>query len=386
MITQPEVRKDQPEVPFLDLYSHHSEIETELVEAFRDCVKKSAFVGGVAVASFEQEFAAFTTTQHAVGVSSGTDAIRFALSAAGIGPGDIVITVPNSFVATTEAISQVGARIRFVDIDPKTSLMDVNQLTDFVRKNSMGVDRPKAIIPVHLYGQCVDMDPVMKLAEEYGLKVIEDACQAHGATYKGRKAGSIGHAGTFSFYPGKNLGALGEGGAVTTNDKELADKVRLLRDHGQKVKYFHAVEGFNGRLHAIQAAFLRIKLPYLDGWNARRRNVANHYREYLSQVDWIDLVDVPDYNVPVYHLFVVHTDYQQRLFQHMKNQGINCAFHYPVPLHMQECYRHLGYKPSDFPNAEKLGRRLLSLPMFPALALADVQRISEALLSFDRST
>jgi len=373
-------------VPFLDLTGVHAELEEELVTVFRRALRTSGFVGGPEVEQFENEFARFCDVDHCVGVSSGTDALRFALVAAGVEPGEVVVTVPNTFIATAEAISQAGALPRFVDIEERTYNMDVERLADYLGTrcipeggNGRPVDKEtgkvvKAIVPVHLYGQTAEMDPILELAERHNLTVIEDACQAHGAEYfskkenRWRRAGSMGRAAAFSFYPGKNLGACGEGGAVTTNDPELAQKIRMLRDHGQAKKYYHEMEGYNGRLDAIQAGFLRIKLKHLSEWNGKRRQAAGRYRELLG-TDSHEVIQPyePDWTRAVYHLFVVRVAQREEMMQHLALAGVGTSIHYPIPLHLQNAYQHLGYRPGDFPVAEKVASEILSLPMFPGL-------------------
>ncbi|MGA8185682.1 MAG: DegT/DnrJ/EryC1/StrS family aminotransferase [Terriglobia bacterium] len=386
-------------VPFLDLNGLHAEIEEDLVAVFRRALKTAGFVGGPEVEQFEKEFAEFCDVDHCVGVNSGTDALRFALIAAGVGSGDAVVTVPNTFIATTEAISQAGAVPRFVDVDPRTYNMDAGRLEDYLA-NKCFVERTggrlfdlatgnvvKAIVPVHLYGQPVDMDPVLELAERYHLAVIEDACQAHGAQYFSRKmkqwrrAGSMGLAAAFSFYPGKNLGACGEGGAVTTNDPEVARKVRMLRDHGQPKKYYHDVEGYNGRLDSIQAGILRIKLRLLAGWNEKRREAAIRYRELLGDQAVI-LPREPEWANAVYHLFVVRTEDRSEAMEFLSEGGVGSGIHYPIPLHLQKAYSHLGYQAGDFPVAEKAAAEIVSLPMFPGITSEQQQIVAARLLEF----
>ena len=383
-------------VPFLDLTGLHAEIEEELVAVFRRAVRTAGFVGGPEVEQFEKEFAEFCDVDHSVGVNSGTDALRFALIAAGVGSGDAVVTVPSTFIATTEAISQAGAVPRFVDVDSRTYNMDAGRLEDYLA-NQCVVDSAsgrlldlatghvvKAIVPVHLYGQPVDMDPILALAERYHLVVIEDACQAHGAQYFSRKmkkwrmAGSMGLAAAFSFYPGKNLGACGEGGAVTTNDPEVARKVRMLRDHGQLKKYYHDVEGYNGRLDAIQAGILRIKLRSLAEWNEKRREAAARYRELLAGQPVI-LPHEPEWAHAIYHLFVVRMESRGEAMDFLAEAGIGTGIHYPIPLHLQKAYSHLGYKAGDFPVAEKGAEEIVSLPMFPGIT-SEQQRFVAARL------
>jgi len=386
-------------VPFLDLTGLHAKLEEELVAVFRQALKTSGFVGGSEVEEFEKEFARFCDADYCVGVSSGTDALRFALMAAGVAPGDVVVTVPNTFIATTEAISQAGALPRFVDIDENTYNMDAARLADYLENkcipeggNGRPVDKEtgkvvKAVVPVHLYGQSADMDPIFELAERHSLTVVEDACQAHGAEYfsnrenQWTKAGSMGKAAAFSFYPGKNLGACGEGGAVTTNDAELSRKVRMLRDHGQAKKYYHEMEGYNGRLDAIQAGFLRIKLRHLPEWNEKRRQAAGRYRELCGTDEHAVILPYePDWTRAIYHLFVVRVAHREEIMQYLSLAGVGTGIHYPIPLHLQKAYQHLGYRPGDFPVAEKVAPEILSLPMFPGLT-SDQQNIVIAQLS-----
>ena len=353
-------------IPFLDLVTPHIELEEELIAVVRKALRSAHFIGGEEVESFEKEFAAFCGADHAIGVSSGTDALRFALIAAGIVKGDTVVTVPNTFIATTEAISQAGADIAFVDIDERTYNMDPAKLKAFLETHK-GV---KAVVPVHLYGQMCDMDAILDLAEKYKLTVIEDSCQAHGAEYFSKKrnawfkAGSIGHAAGFSFYPGKNLGACGEGGAVTTNDPEIAKKVRMLRDHGQAKKYYHDFEGYNGRLDAIQAGMLRVKLRHLTDWNSKRREAAKRYSELLFDLSGITLPFEPTWSKAVYHLYVIRTARREELQKRLNEAGIGTGLHYPVPLHLQNAY---ASKPGKYPVTEKIADEILSLPMFPQL-------------------
>jgi dTDP-4-amino-4,6-dideoxygalactose transaminase len=306
-------------------------------------------------------------------VGNGTDALWFALLALGIGPGDEVITAPNTFIATAEAISFCGATPVFADVDPRTYTMDPARLEAAI------TPKTKAVIPVHLFGQPADMDPILETACRHGLWVVEDACQAHGALYKGRKAGSMGAAGCFSFYPGKNLGAFGEGGAVVTNDEALADRVRRLRDHGQAKKYYHSAIGWNGRLDGIQAAVLQVKLKYLDAGNDARRAHADRYRERLAGVGQVVLPVEADAARHVYHIFAVQVDDRDRVLQAMGDRGIGCGIHYPVPVHLQEAYAHLGLAAGSFPVAERAASRFLSLPMFPELTAGQVDDVAAAL-------
>jgi dTDP-4-amino-4,6-dideoxygalactose transaminase len=388
-------------VPFLDLTGLHAQIEEELVAVFRRALKTSGFVGGPEVEQFENEFAQFCDVHHCVGVNSGTDALRFALIGAGVGPGDAVVTVPNTFAATTEAISQAGALPRFVDVDPETYNMDADQLDAYLA-NKCFVDRAngrvfdhetgkvvKAIVPVHLYGQPADMDPILALAENYNLAVIEDACQAHGAQYfsrqmnQWRRAGSMGFAAAFSFYPGKNLGACGEGGAVTTNDPDLARKVRMLREHGQPRKYYHDFEGYNGRLDAVQAGILRVKLRFLSQWNEKRRQAASRYREILgADGQGVVMPYEPEWANAIYHLFVVRVSNRAEMMDLLSEAGVGTGIHYPIPLHLQKAYSHLEYQAGDFPVAEETAKEILSLPMFPGITNEQQQVVAAGLQEF----
>ena len=388
-------------IPFLDLVTLHEELKEELLNVLRRALESAAFIGGPMVEEFERDFAAFCMTQHCVGVGSGTDALRFALIAAGIGPGHVVLTVPNTFIATTEAISQSGARPDFIDIDERTYNMDPHRLAEYLetecvidvncgemihRKLGMPV---KAIVPVHLYGQPADMDPILNLAQRYRLVVIEDACQAHGAEYFSkrdncwRKAGSMGRAAAFSFYPGKNLGACGEAGAVTTNDAELARKIHMLRDHGQTRKYYHEVEGYNGRLDAIQAGMLTVKLKYLPQWLADRREAAARYRKLFAETGMDELSPFePGWAKAVYHLYVVRVPDRESFMRHLAEAGIATAIHYPVALHLQNAYARGGYQAGDFPVAEKTAAEIVSLPMFPQLTGEQQARVVAGVMDF----
>ncbi len=383
-------------IPFLDLVSPHLEMEEELVTVFRAVLRSAAFIGGRAVQDFEDAFAEYCGVNHCVGVGSGTDALRFALMASGVSPGEGVLTVANTFIATTEAISQAGAQPEFIDIDEQTYNLDPEKLREYLttkcdldrltgRPVSRRTGRPiSAVVPVHLYGQPADMDPILKLADAYNLIVVEDACQAHGAEYFSRKnkrwekAGSIGKAAAFSFYPGKNLGACGEAGAVTTNDAELAQRIRMLRDHGQAEKYYHDMEGYNGRLDSIQAGILGLKLDHLSEWNSQRRNRAKTYGELLSGVDGLVLPFEPLWAQPIYHLYVLRVQDRQGLQSDLKAVGIGTGIHYPIPLHLQKAYRTLGYSKGDLPVTEKIASEILSLPMYPQLTAVQQESIVEA--------
>jgi len=363
-------------IPFLDLKAQYKEIESEVIPIVTRAMADGMFIGGSQVSGFEEEFAEFCDCNYCIGVGSGTDALRFALLAAGVGSGDVVVTVPNTFIATTEAISQVGATPVFVDIDPHTYNMDPQKLEQLLKeryaqttKAASQLHNPpvKAVLPVHLYGQPADMDPILEIAHHYDLVVIEDACQAHGATYKNRKVGSMGKAGCFSFYPGKNLGAFGEAGAVVTRDEGVAQKVRMLRDHGQARKYFHDFEGYNGRLDAIQAAVLRVKLNRLQDWNRSRRDHAALYKQLLQHIPGIVLPVESEFIESVHHLFVILADDRHRLQNFLAEKGISTGLHYPLPLHLQKAYMRLSHTKGDFPVAESAAERLLSLPMYPEL-------------------
>ena len=367
-----------PGVPFLDLVAQHAPLEAELVEVFRRAVQKAAFVGGAEVEAFEREFAEFVGAPMAVGVNSGTDGLRFAYQALGLKHGDEVITVSNTFIATTEAISQAGGRLRFVDVDEGTMTMDPAQVESAIGPRTVG------IVPVHLYGQSCDMDPILEIARRRKLWVVEDAAQAHGATYKGRPVGSMGELAAWSFYPGKNLGSCGEGGAVTGGDASLLDTVRRLREHGQAKKYYHDIEGYNGRLHAIQAGFLRVKLRHLAGWNEGRRRAAAAYRTALTGIPQITLPVEAGHSRHVYHLFVIQAERREALQQHLAGRGIGTGLHYPLPLHLQKAYEHLGLRAGSLPVTERIAGTILSLPMFPELTDAQIDRVATSIREFYR--
>ena len=378
-------------VPFLELVSLHQELEAELVPVFQKVLRTAGFVGGPMVEEFEREFAHFTGASHCVGLASGTDAVRFALMAAGVQPGDIVLTVPHTFIATTEGISQAGARPDFVDIEERTYCMDPEKLKEYLERKcylDRETGRPynwesrapvTAVVPVHIYGQTADMDPILELARRYNLIVVEDACQAHGAEYfskqenRWRKAGTMGHAAAFSFYPGKNLGACGEAGAATTNSESIAKKMRMLRDHGQAKKYYHDIEGYNGRLDSLQAGILSVKLRHLAEWNRKRRAAAQRYDEMLGSVDGVTAPLQPEWSRSVYHLYVVRVQDRTGLQKQLAEAKIDTGIHYPVPLHLQQAYKHFGYKQGDFPVTEQVSSEILSLPMYPQLE-AEQQR------------
>jgi dTDP-4-amino-4,6-dideoxygalactose transaminase len=387
-------------VPFLDLVTPHIDLEQELTAVFHQALRTAGFIGGPMVENFERAFATFCDAEYAVAVNSGTDALRFALIAAGIRQGDAVITVPHTFIATTEAISQAGAHPEVVDIDERTYNMDPEKLREYLETKCYLNDRGRpiskrsnrqisAIVPVHLYGQCADMDSILETADRYGLIVIEDACQAHGAEYFSRrnnkwmKAGSMGAASAFSFYPGKNLGACGEAGAATTNDAHIAQTMKMLRDHGQAKKYYHDIEGYNGRLDAVQAGILQVKLQHLSEWNAKRRERAAEYDRLLTALDEALILPFePSWSRAVYHLYVVRIEDRQGLIDHLKSVNIGTGIHYPVPLHMQKAYHSLGYTQGEFPVCEKVATEIVSLPMFPHLTVAQQTRVVEETIRF----
>jgi len=388
-------------IPFLDLITPHRELRSELEDVFKKALETAGFIGGPMVEGFEREFARYCYTKYCVGVNSGTDALRFALMATGIERDDIVLTVPMTFIATTEAISQAGARPDFVDINEDTYSMDPDKLRRYIEdlcerdaKSGLMIHRDsrrpvRAVIPVHLYGQMADMDPILELADRYKMVVIEDACQAHGAEYyskkenRWRKAGSMGQAAAFSFYPGKNLGACGEGGAVTTNDEGIARKIRMIRDHGQSKKYYHDIEGYNGRLDAIQAGILNVKLPHLDAWNQQRRECAARYQELLKPL--AGNVSVPathSWCKSVYHIYCVRTQLRNELQKHLDEAGIGTGIHYPIPVHLQKAYTSFGWKRGDFPVTEQACDQILSLPMYPGLKPDQQQQVAETVAEF----
>jgi dTDP-4-amino-4,6-dideoxygalactose transaminase len=391
-------------VPFLDLVTPHQELEAELLAVAKKAFSNAGFIGGPMVEDFEREFAAFCDSKYCVGVNSGTDALRFAFMAAGVGEGDIIVTVPHTFIATTEAVSQAGAQIAFVDIDESTYTMDPEKLREYLETNCDFDDKTKklterksglrvaAVVPVHLYGQTTDMDPIMDLAAKYNLVVIEDACQAHGAEYfskkenRWKKAGSIGLAAAFSFYPGKNLGACGEAGATTTNDEALAKRMKMIRDHGQAKKYYHDIEGYNGRLDSIQAGWLSVKLRHLAKWNQSRREHAHRYHELFADVKGALTIPVEAaWTKGVYHLYVVRVADREALQAHLAEAGIGTGIHYPIPLHLQKAYQHLNYKKGDFPITEKVALEIVSLPMFPQLKPEQLALVSSSVKEFATS-
>jgi dTDP-4-amino-4,6-dideoxygalactose transaminase len=388
-------------IPFLDLVTPHQELQDELLGVVKKAFSNAGFIGGPMVEDFEQEFAAFCGAKYCVGVNSGTDALRFAFMAADVRQGDIIVTVPHTFIATTEAISQAGAQVAFVDIHEQTYTMDPEKLREYLETRcqinfksgelieSASKRRVAGIVPVHLYGQTADMDPILELAEKYNLFVIEDACQAHGAKYFSKKdnswklAGSMGKAAAFSFYPGKNLGACGEAGAITTNDPAMAARMRMIRDHGQAKKYYHDIEGYNGRLDSIQAGWLSVKLRHLANWNESRRELASRYHELLSGAgDSLVTPREADWSKGVFHLYVVRVSDREGLQAHLAEAGVGTGIHYPIPLHLQKAYQALGYKPGDFPVTERVAEEILSLPMFPQLQQESQKIVAAKVLEF----
>jgi len=368
-------------IPFVDLKRQYSSIKPDIDEKIGSVLEKASFVLGPEVEKFEKDLASYCNAGRAVGVSSGTTALALALKSLNIRQGDEVITVPNTFIATASAISSVGATPVFVDIDSETYNIDTSQIEQAITVKT------KAIIPVHLYGQTCDMEVILHIAGKYNLKVIEDACQAHGAEYKGQRAGSIGHISAFSFYPSKNLGANGDGGAIVTNISELADSVRLLRNHGSVKKYYHEVIGCNSRLDEIQAAVLNVKLRYLDDWNEKRRQNANTYGKCLKKLVDAESVVLPQeryWAKHIYHLYVIQVDENIRdeLMEHLIAKGIGVQIHYPIPIHLQKAYIHLGYKTGSFPVAERAAKKILSLPMFPELKQQEIEYIVHQIESF----
>jgi len=361
-------------IPFLDLKSAYLEIKEELDAAYHRVMDSGWYILGEEVEAFEQEFADYCGVKHCIGVGNGLDALHLILRAMEIGPGDEVIVPANTYIATLLAISYAGATPVPVEPDEKTYNIDPNRIEEAI------TSRTRAILPVHLYGQPADMDPIIAIANRHGLKVIEDAAQAHGARYKGKRIGGLGDAAGFSFYPGKNLGAFGDGGAVTTNDDVLADRVRDLRNYGSRIKYHNEVKGFNSRLDELQAAFLRVKLRKLNEWNERRKIIADLYRMGLVEVLDLTLPYVPDWAEPVWHLFVIRTPEQKRLQQHLADNGIQTLIHYPVSPHKQGAYRELSHL--DLPVTERIHREVLSLPISPVMSDRDVGNVMKAVQSF----
>lgn len=364
-------------IPFGELTTQYQSIKRDIDRAIADVLESGWFILGDNVAAFEEEFATYVGARHAIGVGSGTEALHIALLACGVEPGDEVLTVPNTAVPTVSAISFANARPAFVDIHPESFNMDPAGLEARITR------RTRVILPVHLYGQAADMDLILAVARERGLKVVEDACQAHGAEYKGRKVGTLGDIACFSFYPSKNLGAYGDGGIITTDDALLAERCRLLRNYGQRVRYYHSVKGFNSRLDELQAAILRVKLRKLDAWNEARRQKALLYRRLLEGSGVIAPVEM-SYGRHVYHLFVIRSRHRDDLQRFLADHGVSTVIHYPVPVHLQEAYQDLGYEPGDFPVAEAYAREIVSLPMYPELPEESISTVAALIQEYGR--
>lgn len=360
-------------VPFLDLPQQTRRLHKEISHEIESLLNRCDFVGGESIRRFEEAFAEYCGTRYCAAVSNGTDAIYLALRALDIGPGDEVITVPNTFIGTTSPVSRAGAHLRFVDVNPHTMNIDVSHIEKAI------THRTRAILPVHLYGQPADMQAILEIAHQHDLLVIEDAAQAHGARYFGRRVGGFGAAACFSFYPGKNLGAFGDAGAVVTNDKTVYDRIVLLRDAGRVSKYEHVEEGFNHRMDTLQAMVLLIKLRHLDDWNARRRAAAERYNQHFAGHEHIQLISEPEGFEGVYHLYVVQVPERDRVRARLADMGIQTGIHYPIPLHLQQAYRYLGYRQGAFPVTETAAPRLLSLPIFPEITDEQVDYVADCL-------
>jgi dTDP-4-amino-4,6-dideoxygalactose transaminase len=363
-------------VNFVDLKSQYQTIKPEIDKAISAVIEDAAFVSGKYVEKFEDSFAKFNNTKYAIGLASGTDALYLALMTAGVGSGDEVITTANTFIATAEAIVLVGAKPIFVDIDEKTYNINVEQIEDKI------TDKTKAIIPVHLYGQAADMDMIMSIAKKHNILVIEDACQAHGVEYKGKKLGSIGDMGCFSFYPGKNLGAYGEGGAIITNDDKTAEKLHKIRDHGSIKKYDHEIIGGNFRMDGIQGAVLDVKLKYLDNWNNSRRNFAELYNSLLKDRGEVVLSFEPEYSKGNYHLYIIRIEKRDALQEYLQGKEIYTGIHYPVPIHLQNAFSYLNLSEGDYPVTEKVAKEILSLPMHADLTDEQCEYVAEEIKFF----
>jgi dTDP-4-amino-4,6-dideoxygalactose transaminase len=355
-------------IPLVDLKAQYRAYKDEIDAAVQDIIDNTSFIMGPKLKQFEDDFAAFCRVKHAIGTGSGTEALQMAFLALGIGSGDEVITTSHTFFATAEMLGHLGARPVFVDIDLSTYNIDPAKIEAAI------TPRTKALLPVHLYGQPAEMDPILEIAARHGLPVIEDAAQAHGAEYKGRRVGSMGRIACFSFYPGKNLGAYGDAGAVVTDDDELADKVRMLRDHGRREKYEHLMEGWPARMDTLQAAILRAKLPHLEEWNEARRRHAARYNELLADLDVVRPYE-PEHARAVYHLYVIRVDRRDEVWQGLRERGIGAGIHYPIPLHLQPAYEYLGYERGDLPLTEQAAEQVLSLPLYPELSEEQRQEV-----------
>ncbi len=363
-------------VPFVDLKTQYQSIKAEVDPAILNVIESCAFIRGPEVKKFEENFAGFCGVKHAVGVGNGSDALYLALRAFDIGEGDEVITAPDSFIATSESITQTGANVVFVDIHPKTYNIDITKIEDKI------TPKTRAIIPVHLFGQPADMDPILEIAKKHNLIVIEDAAQAHGATYYGKRVGGFGDAACFSFYPGKNLGAYGDAGAVVTNDPDVAEKVSMISDHGSLKKYEHITEGVNSRLDSIQAAVLNVKLKYIGKWNQQRRDNAAAYNRRLKDVDNICMPHILDNVESVFHLYVIQTDDREKLGKQLNDEDIATGIHYPTPLHLLQAYKYLGLEKGSFPVAEQCAAHFLSLPMYPELTESMIEYTCETIKKY----
>ena len=361
------------QIPLVDLKAQYARIKPEIDAALQETIDQAAFIGGPQVSAFEKEFAAYVEAGHAVGVSSGTSALHLALLAAGLEPDDEVLLPSHTFIATAEVVRRCGARVRFVEIDEATCTIDPNTL------ERAFTPRTRAIIPVHLYGHPADLDPILEFASEHHLTVIEDAAQAHGARYKGRRCGGLAPFGAFSFYPGKNLGAYGDGGLVTIAGAPQAERVRRLADHGRMDKHRHSEEGYNYRLDGMQAAVLRVKLRHLDQWNQERRRAAQWYDRRLQGLPRVRTPQIASWAEPVYHLYVVRVPERDRVLAHLHEHGVGAGLHYPVPLHLQPAFAHLGHRPGDFPVTERIAQEIISLPLYPEITEAQVDRVVEVL-------
>ena len=363
-------------IPFLDLKSQYQTLKSEIAEALQEVMNNTAFASGPSVQKFEEEFAEFCGAKYCVAVNSGTSALHAALLAHGISRDDEVITVPNTFIATVWAITYCGAEPIFVDVDPKTFLMN----PDLVEKAI--TSKTKAILPVHLYGQPAEMDPINEIARKHGLIVIEDAAQAHAATYNGKRIGGLGNTTCFSFYPGKNLGAYGEGGAVLTNDEKIAIHIRMLRDHAQSKKYYHDFIGYNYRMDGFQGAVLSVKLKYLQDWTNKRNDIARQYSEGLGDIKDLQIPYVRKNAVSAFHLYVIHTPDRNELMSHLQGNGIASGLHYPVPIHLQKAYKRLNHKKGDFPISERNADQCLSLPMYAEMTDEQVGTMVDSVSNF----
>ena len=368
-------------IPILDLKKQIAPIRAEIDAAIKKVIDGTNFIFGKEIEEFENDLVAYSQAKYAVGVSNGTDAIVLSLIALGIKPGDGVICPAFTYYATAGAIASMGARPVFCDIEPDTFTISITSIEKTLKQKKML--KVKAIIPVHLYGQCADMDPIMKIARKYKLKVVEDTAQAFGAEYKGKKSGTVGDCGAVSLFPGKNLGAFGDAGAILTNNKSVAEKLKLYRNQGNKIKYRHEVIGYNHRLDTIQAAILRVKLRYYDGWNKKRQELADFYREKLKDLPMLKTPYVPEYTTHIYHQYVLRLNSSsERLIEHLRSQNIDARVYYPIPLHLQKCFKYLGYKKGDFPESEKAASQTIAIPVYPDLTQDEKEQIVSSIREF----